>query len=346
MLFLLLLAIASTEAFPADRDLRDKPADLLFAIVDEAFANSHGNQNVTEVRPFLETATSAVPADLARLDRIYYTSRQAWIRFTTEDTIQFLRDTDIEEQEEEVEEEDDDFLPFEYPLANWQTNISIVPPSTGTEPIQSWTVLEEVQDDPQQEDDFAKYCNNMTNFANMTSDAKDTVQTYLHRQKRDDIEDVKMNAVKEVTSTLPVGKAYIAKKFHYFRKEVPFAQMFAELTSLNFNLKTMNPTGADSSFKEIQGKTAKFLQTKLPKSFAQNSLTCAEIGGSVIGWSTVVTENIPVTLKIVTSDTVRVAKNTLSCEIYGVHKLELQCLEAIRSIAQTTGMEFTNKTMP
>ena len=151
--------------------------------------------------------------------------------------------------------------------------------------------------------------------------------------------------ISNMTSQMTVGQAYIVKKHHYFKKEVPFSQMFAEISSLQLNLRNMNPTDTNDAFIELQGKTSKFLHTKFPKTFAQNSLLCAEAGGKIVGWSTLVAENIASSLKIVTSDVVRIDKGSISCNIYGQEKIELLCLESIKSIASTTGLLFINTTI-
>ncbi len=147
-----------------------------------------------------------------------------------------------------------------------------------------------------------------------------------------------------IFTTLPVGQAYLVKSFHYFKKAVPFTEMFSELTSLQLNLKSMNPSGTDSSFRELQGKTGKFLATKQMRSFTQNSLTCAEIGGTVTSWLTTVAEQLTVTFKTVTTDYVRISRGQLTCDIYNQPKMELACIDQIQSIAMTTGLHFLNGT--
>jgi hypothetical protein len=281
----------------------------------------------------MTTATSDPPANLAKLDGIYYKSAKAWHQYRSEANIRPLRDISYVQAAESQESVIGDTLGNPTMATEPSNNIQNGSHSAVTANVTAHATPNHTAQYPTVSVKLA----NMTNFTNMSLN-----HTSLSRQKREG-EDKNVEAVKEVISTLPVGKAYVAKKYHYFRKEVPFAQMFAELTSLNFNLRSMNPTGVDSSFKEVQGKNSKFLQTKLPKSFAQNSLTCAEIGGSIVSWSDIVTENIPITTKTATADTVRIGKNTLSCEIYGAHRIEMQCFETIKSIAQTTGLAFTNK---
>ncbi len=53
---------------------------------------------------------------------------------------------------------------------------------------------------------------------------------------------------KNFASAIPVGKALIPMKYHYFKKEVPFGKLFEELTTLQLTLKQMNPAAASNEF--------------------------------------------------------------------------------------------------
>lgn len=76
------------------------------------------------------------------------------------------------------------------------------------------------------------------------------------------------------------------------------------------------------------------------------SQACAEIGGSVIDGATAVTENIPVTLKIVTSDTVRAAKHSVMLNLWSTQALNSSAQKPFAHCTDHRDVEFTNKTMP
>ena len=391
MILLLLLACASVQGFPINRDLDEKHPASFFRLLELASQEPAYTERLTEIVPFNTTAVSDPPANIAVLDKTF--RKKAWLAYRAKtksdiqdgptdsytsylssligDTLANLQEKYLStktaqdssgtlfphsaarvEESSTAQNSSGTLFPHSAARAghnNAPTNSSgtLLPRSAAgadldTPDNSSGTLFPYSAARAEQSEDNSSGTL-LTRSATRTDSDINSNHTVSSRQKRDENSDKNVESVKGIISTLPVGRAYVAKEYHYFRKEVPFAQMFAELTSLNFNLRSMNPSGVDSSFTEIQGKTGKFLQTKMPRSFAQNSLTCAEIGGSIIGWYDIVTENIPITGKIATADTVRIAKNTLSCEIYGTHKIEMQCLEHIRSIVGQLGWHSRTK---
>jgi hypothetical protein len=292
-----------TEQTTARVEKQPKPDNMfLFRFIYKELQNMPSNQNVTEIRKYSMEADGTLPQELSTVDSMYYQSPRKWLAFKNSSKMNFLRELphpDINTDQNN---------PFDQGQAN-QSYGSVPNYYQGTEIFTKWNrsgktyLIAELKKHnmlnmPRRNHNrFGAEISAPGNFTALAPSAESNI-----RVKRQDGEN-KLKIVQEVYSTLLIGKAYVAKKYHYFRKEVPFEQMFSELTSLNINLRNMNPTGVDSSFREIQGKSAKFLQTKLPRSFAQNSLICAEVAGSVIGWNTIVSENIPILSKTATSDT-------------------------------------------
>ncbi len=157
------------------------------------------------------------------------------------------------------------------------------------------------------------------------------------RFKRQAPQDSKSNMPKSVYtaaySFYPVNRAYVPEKTHIFKKTMPFRQVFTEITSLQFNLKYMSPNTDDPTQITIKGRQADFIMTNFPRNPNQAALTCAELGGQIADLKTILTEQLPIRYKILTSDTITTKDGLLICELYGQRKDNIQCLENIKNIA-------------
>src|SRR5450830_480078 len=58
-----------------------------------------------------------------------------------------------------------------------------------------------------------------------------------------------------------VSSAYIPKKVHIFRKKIPFQDVAKEITSLQYNLKMLNPSQQNAQVTKVKGQTREFLMT-------------------------------------------------------------------------------------
>jgi len=90
-----------------------------------------------------------------------------------------------------------------------------------------------------------------------------------------------VHVAKNVAAATPIGSAYVPKKYHFFRKTVPFGTLFQELASLQLTLRQMNPADAVLEFQPIQGATQKFYKKVVPDHHNRNALACAQISGTI-----------------------------------------------------------------
>src|SRR5450830_827709 len=143
-----------------------------------------------------------------------------------------------------------------------------------------------------------------------------------------------------------VSSAYIPKKVHIFRKKIPFQDVAKEITSLQYNLKMLNPSQQNVQVTKIKGQTREFLMTNFARTPSQNALKCAEFDGSIATWELLNTERIPISSQIAVKDHFSVSNGVINCEIYGIPRRDTNCIETIKLTARTMGLTFSNKSTP
>jgi len=175
-----------------------------------------------------------------------------------------------------------------------------------------------------------------------------TMATQPQRAKRDTFAtdrsshtlEASVHVAKNVAAATPIGSAYVPKKYHFFRKTIPFGTLFQELASLQLTLRQMNPADAVLEFQPIQGATRKFYKKVVPDHHNRNALACAQIGGTMADWKTVITEKLPITSPTMTDDTVSIDDGAMRCN-FDNGKSQLACIQHIAQVATAIGTYFT-----
>ena len=74
---------------------------------------------------------------------------------------------------------------------------------------------------------------------------------------------------KEFYSTTVMNTAYVPKRNHYFKKAIPFQNVQAQISALEYALTELDPTVTSPHFEKISGQFNNLLKTKLTRSPAK-----------------------------------------------------------------------------
>jgi hypothetical protein len=209
---------------------RTKPSSMpMFNFIYKALQNIPNNQNVTEVKQYSMQADSMSPQQLYKVDKMFYQSPQKWLAFKNSAKMNFLKSLTatyigIEDAEYYAEK-----------LNMNQSNVRNLFFQHGTQPYINWNRSRNTNISLPQSQEFSmvnttsrKTALNETDILITANSTMEIFNETSHQRFKRQDDNMKLKIVQEVYSTLPIGKAYVAKKHHYFRKEVPFEQMFSE----------------------------------------------------------------------------------------------------------------------
>jgi hypothetical protein len=177
-----------------------------------------------------------------------------------------------------------------------------------------------------------------------------SVQSYFQALEKqctpDKVSRIKRKASRqEFTSVTPLSTVYVPKKNHYFRKIVPFQQVQNQISSLEYALTELDPSTTSPHFEQVSGQFSNFFKTKLTRTPSQNSVKCAEADGAITSWKTLTASKIQLTASTVVSDTFSIRNNEINCNIYGILRVDQNCIQAIFQLAESQSLFFSNKTV-
>jgi hypothetical protein len=147
----------------------------------------------------------------------------------------------------------------------------------------------------------------------------------------------------DFTSVTPLSTVYVPKKNHYFRKIVPFQQVQNQISLLEYALTELDPSTTSPHFEQVSGQFSNFFRTKLTRTPSQNSVKCAEADGAITSWKTLTASKIQLSTPTIVSDTFSIRNNEINCNIYGITRVDQNCVQAIVQLAESQSLFFTNK---
>ena len=137
-----------------------------------------------------------------------------------------------------------------------------------------------------------------------------------------------------------VGTALIVEKYIQYTQYIPFQEIRLQLSNLKLNILKLSPDSADSIYEFLDGANGEYLLTSWRAYPSQNFLKCKELKGTAASLQNILDKKLVIPRETLTSDTVRVENNQISCTIDSSGLKGISCLRNLKILSDSLGKKF------
>jgi len=164
-------------------------------------------------------------------------------------------------------------------------------------------------------------------------------EEYLRRKRQIDATKSK-NMFLNITQRLPISTAFIPVRMHSFVKEVPFPIIAENIQQLRYQLRHLNPSDATTRTVYIEGKSNSYITTTYPHFVSQNTLICAENGGTIASIAQIISDRLELVETVTASDEMSIVNGEILCTYISTPNRNIHCISQLRNIASILGLRF------
>ena len=164
-------------------------------------------------------------------------------------------------------------------------------------------------------------------------------ETFLRRKRQIDATKSK-NMFLNITQRVAISTAFIPVKMHSFVKEIPFQVIAENIQQLKFQLRHLNPSDATIRKSYIEGRANSYIITSYPHFVSQNTLACAEHGGTIASMAQIISDRLELTESVTASDEMSIVNGEILCTYISTPNRNIHCISQLRNLASILGLRF------
>jgi len=143
-----------------------------------------------------------------------------------------------------------------------------------------------------------------------------------------------------ITQRVAISTAFIPVKMHSFVKEIPFQVIAENIQQLKFQLRHLNPSDATVRKSYIEGRANSYIITSYPHFVSQNTLVCAENGGTIASMAQIISDRLELTESVTASDEMSIVNGEILCTYISTPNRNIHCISQLRNLASILGLRF------
>jgi len=143
-----------------------------------------------------------------------------------------------------------------------------------------------------------------------------------------------------ISQKIPISTAFIPVRMHSFVKEVPFQIIAENIQQLKYQLRHLNPSDATTRTSYIEGRSNSYIITTYPHFMSQNTLVCAENGGTIASIAQIISDRLELVEIVTASDEMSIVNGEILCTYISTPMRNVNCISQLRNIASILGLRF------